>query len=187
MARPDRSPGRDQLPSRAKPTEQMSVPVSIHRISDISFFFRFQSKHLRQTFAPTLSPPSLKRTGSGMIAEVRPSGCEPFLRSEKPPQGSRSLQSVSNSRTIRFHPTGSGRTIGPGCSPRLRPIFLHRLVHLALGVVLLEVLALIVGLAPPGQTYDDLGQPRSLRKSRKPTTVNPCPAMPAESCSTPCG
>ena len=66
----------------------------------------------------------------------------------------------------------AGRS-APGCSPRLRPIFLHRLVHLALGVVLLEVLALIVGLAPPGQTYDDLGQPPLVEKEPQATTVNP--------------
>lgn len=53
------------------------------------------------------------------------------------------------------------------------PDILHRLVHLALGVVLLEVLALIVGLAPRARPTTTLASPRSLRKSRKPTTVNP--------------
>ena len=63
-----------------------------------------------------------EREVAAMIAEARSSGCEPFLRSEKPPQGTRSLQSVSNSRTIRLHPTaGSGRTIGPGMLSEVTP------------------------------------------------------------------
>ena len=152
----------------------MSVPVSIHRISDISFFFRFSIQTPPADLRTDIVAPSLKRTGSGMIAEVRPSGCEPFLRSESRRRETapcKAFRIAVRSDSTRQQ-AAAGRS-APGCSPRLRPIFLHRLVHLALGVVLLEVLALIVGLAPRARPTTTLASPRSLRKSRKPTTVNP--------------